>query len=680
MKSLRIVSELFLTHFTTINRFVKHTSAAARITKKGKLGLLKIYILFLFFSFYSGFTQNNVKHKVSQFELLKNKTEEIAKIKPDSASKFADDLLYMAKASKSENFIATALSVMVDVKIRQSMPDLADSLNKISLAKNLKIGNRVEIAKNYSQSGTICQNKGDYVNATIFFNKSLDFSDENSQMPLVKYNYRCLSKINSIQKNSERALFYARKSISGKASLGAKDIGLGLISMADYYVDVNKIDSAEKYYKQAFELFDKNKIEHSKAWVLSLWSIIYAEKDLIKTIGMMHDAQAIFDKIAPESVFSANNIGNMGEVYFMIARNDSLINLIKKDGLPNTKVALLSESEKFFLRALDYSEKSKNAYTFLYMSGNLADLKAYKGDYKSAYENLLNKFKYNDSLFSQKNKNAIAKLESEKEILELNAENKQKSNNNKILIGLVLGLSVLSFLGYRNFRNRQKIQQLKITELEKDKQLLAVDAILQGQEEERNRIAKDLHDGLGGMLSGVKMSFVNMKENLIMDAENVKSFEKSILQLDSTIAELRKVAHNLMPEALAKFGLKDAIKDFCNSMEGSSHVKIIYQFFGEERSIGNTAEVYIYRIIQELVSNAIKHAEPTQIVVQMTLAEKNILLTIEDNGIGIDSSKKRNSSGIGLKSVQQRVDYLNGKLDFENNEPTGTVVNIELNA
>jgi signal transduction histidine kinase len=115
-------------------------------------------------------------------------------------------------------------------------------------------------------------------------------------------------------------------------------------------------------------------------------------------------------------------------------------------------------------------------------------------------------------------------------------------------------------------------------------------------------------------------------------------------------------------------------------MESSSHVKIIYQFFGEERSIGNTAEVYVYRIIQELVSNAIKHAEPTQIVVQMTLAEKNILLTIEDNGIGIDSGKKRNSSGIGLKSVQQRVDYLNGKLDFENNEPTGTVVNIELNA
>ena len=420
---------------------------------------LKIYVLILLSIGQNSHAQNKAKDKLSTFETLKNETEEIARIKPDSASGYADKLLKMAKASKSEQLIATALSTMVDVKIRQSLPDLADSLNKISLAENIRLNNRAEIAKNYSQAATICQNKANYVDATNFFNKSLDFADKTSQLILTKYNYRCLSKINYIQKNAEKALFYAKKSIEGNTNLGAREMGLGLISMADYFVNVNKVDSAAKYYGEAYTLFDKNKIEHSKAWVLSLWAIIYAEKDLIKTIEMMYDAQVIFDKIAPESVFSANNIGNMGEVYFILAQNDSLINRIKKVGLPKTKASLLAESEKYFQRALDYSQKSKNAYTYLYMSGSLANLQAYNGDYKNAYQNLQSKFKYNDSLFSQKNKNAIAKIESEKEVLQLSAENSAKSTQNKILIGLTLGLLALAFLGYRNFRNHQKIAE-----------------------------------------------------------------------------------------------------------------------------------------------------------------------------------------------------------------------------
>ncbi len=640
---------------------------------------LKICVLILLFSCQNGYAQNNKKNKLSTFEILKNETEEIARIKPDSASRFADELLKIAIASKSEQLIAIALSTMVDVKIRQSLPDLADSLNKVSLAKNIKLNNRAEIAINYSQFGTVCQNKGDYVSAISFFNKSLDFADKISQLMLTKYNYRCLSKINSIQKNNEKALFYAKKSIEGKANLEAREMGLGLISMADYYVDMNKIDSAEKYYGEAYKLFDKNKIEHSKAWVLSLWSIIYAEKNLIKTIGMMYEAQLIFDKIAPKSVFSANNIGNMGEVYFMLAKNDSLIKCIKKVGLPKTKVALLSESERYFQRALYYSQKSKNAYTYLYMSGNLADLQAYKGDYKNAYNNLQNKFKYNDSLFSQKNKNAIAKLESEKEVLQLNAENKQKSTLNKVLVGSTVGLLLLGLLSYRNFRNRQKLQQSKITELEKDKQLSAVDAMLKGQEDERNRIAKDLHDGLGGMLSGVKISFSNMKENLIMSAENVTVFEQSISQLDNTISELRKIAHNLMPEALVRFGLNDAINDFCASIMIATHINIIYESMGELRKLDNTANTYIYRIIQELINNAVKHGQPSQILVQLTTTSHKILITVEDDGKGMDLTKKTLSKGIGMTNIEHRVNYFKGNLAFEHKEPSGTAVNIELN-
>ncbi|MBK8610120.1 MAG: hypothetical protein IPL84_09260 [Chitinophagaceae bacterium] len=202
--------------------------------------------------------------------------------------------------------------------------------------------------------------------------------------------------------------------------------------------------------------------------------------------------------------------------------------------------------------------------------------------------------------------------------------------------------------------------------------------MLKGQEEERSRLAKDLHDGLGGMLSGVKLSFVNMKENLIMDAESVTSFEKSILQLDNTIAELRKVAHNLMPEALVKFGLKNALLDFCNSMQLSGKTKIIFEQLGTERLLSNTADLYIYRIAQELINNAIKHADADQILVQLTKTTEKVLLTVEDDGKGFNTELVKSAKGIGLKNIQQRVDYLKGKIDIASQTAEGTSVNIEL--
>ena len=171
-----------------------------------------------------------------------------------------------------------------------------------------------------------------------------------------------------------------------------------------------------------------------------------------------------------------------------------------------------------------------------------------------------------------------------------------------------------------------------------------------------------------------------MKENLIMDAENTVAFERSISLLDNTITELRKVAHNLMPEALAKFGLKNAVEDFCQSMQRSSNIKIICEQLGTERDLGNSANVNVYRIIQELVNNAIKHAQASQILVQLTKSSDKVLLTVEDDGKGFDINTLENATGIGYINLKQRIAYLNGKLDIETKPSQGTAVNIELTA
>ena len=277
----------------------------------------------------------------------------------------------------------------------------------------------------------------------------------------------------------------------------------------------------------------------------------------------------------------------------------------------------MNESIKNYKIAIEVSTKMNSNKIRAWAYDWLSVVYQIQKNYYQAFTYMKNYEYLYDSIVTEENFKRLAAVEhkyelgkKDNEIISLGFSNKKKSLQNKIVIGAAVALLFISFLGYRNFKSKQKLQQQQIAELEKEKQLQAVDAMLKGQEEERGRLAKDLHDGLGGMLSGVKLSFSNMKENLILDADNAVRFEKSISQLDNTIAELRKVAHNLMPEALVKFGLKSAVEDFCETLQSSSGCKIMYQQLGAERDLENIANVNIYRIIQELVNNAVKHANP----------------------------------------------------------------------
>ncbi|MGZ8538539.1 MAG: ATP-binding protein, partial [Flavisolibacter sp.] len=285
---------------------------------------------------------------------------------------------------------------------------------------------------------------------------------------------------------------------------------------------------------------------------------------------------------------------------------------------------------------------------------------------------------------------SIIRLEKEKEVqvLSLNQKNQsisQKTTLNYFLASFLILFLLFGFVGMRNLRHRQKLskqqdllQEQRIRELEKDKQLVAVDSMLKGQEEERTRLAKDLHDGLGGMLSGVKFSLMNMKSNLIINHENVIMFERSLDMLDSSIQELRRVAHNMMPEALTKFGLDEALKDYCDNINNAQIVQVKYQSFGMENRMDTNTEIIVYRIVQELFANIFKHAKATEVLVQLLREGDRLAITVEDNGKGFDIRDLEKSKGSGWANIHSRVDYLKGKLDLHSEEGKGTSVNIEL--
>lgn len=268
------------------------------------------------------------------------------------------------------------------------------------------------------------------------------------------------------------------------------------------------------------------------------------------------------------------------------------------------------------------------------------------------------------------------------ELLESKSHNQQLKIANKnilniILLTLVGILILLVVLFVKNYKQKLILRQKRITELEIQQQLMATEAVLMGEEKERVRVAKDLHDGLGGLLSGIKFSFQNMKGNLTIPKENENEFEKGIKMLDTSIDEIRRIAHNMMPETLVKFGLDTALEDFCSNIDQTGNICVNYHSIGmKDYIIEQPKAINMYRIVQELVNNSLKHAQAKSIIVHLIKNDDNLSLTVEDDGIGFDSKSIENNKGIGWSNIYTRINFLKGKLDLQSILGNGTSVQL----
>jgi len=346
-----------------------------------------------------------------------------------------------------------------------------------------------------------------------------------------------------------------------------------------------------------------------------------------------------------------------------------------------TEHALQIQTQKNFLLMADISLAAGNLdayYLYSYKNDSISKI-IDRNRIQRNLESLEQQYK------AKEREQEIEKLEKEKAVQKL------KYRTNQFVLILVAGIFfttlIITLLLLRS--NRQKrlileqekeIQIAKINKLEKEKQLLASEAILKGEEQERHRLAKDLHDGLGGLLSGIKYSFSHMKENLIMTPENQRSFERSMDMLDSSIRELRRVAHNLMPESLIKFGLAASINDICKDITASGALSVTFQSYDLDKlQTDQSVLLTIYRIIQELLNNILKHAGARAALVQLIYREHKLTITVEDDGHGFDTSMISRSTGIGLENIRSRINYLGGTLDIQSTPGKGSTFNIELN-
>ena len=208
--------------------------------------------------------------------------------------------------------------------------------------------------------------------------------------------------------------------------------------------------------------------------------------------------------------------------------------------------------------------------------------------------------------------------------------------------------------------------------MEQEKQLVATQAVLEGETHERVRIARDLHDGLGSMLTGVKLKLMEMKKGVTLEYSDVERFDNALGLLDESVQEMRRVAHHLMPDSLSRFGLKPAVDDFCRNFAPT----VVFDYFGEETRIDPLLEVVIYRSIHELVNNALKYSGASQILVQIMQEPNRIAFTVQDDGCGFDPSAE--TQGTGLQNIRNRIASFGGSIQIDSKAGEGTEVNGEL--
>ncbi|MFC6102692.1 tetratricopeptide repeat-containing sensor histidine kinase [Olivibacter domesticus] len=496
-------------------------------------------------------------------------------------------------------------------------------------------------------------------------------------------------------------------------------LGSQYVAVSVAFMNLEQYDKAETYLNTAIQFLRKSTIEPSR--LVAAYNRAGENYILLKKYP---EAKQALDSIKhiltpyPQSELYAGYYLVEGMYYHHLNEfQKALISFDKGIGSANgpNKVYRIQEIQFFKIKSLIAAKKFQDAKKILLnlssdeelMSLDDSRLEIYAGmsetyagleDTRLAY--LWNKrySELSDSLNASRLKNDIHELEikyqdaeKQKKITKLEAEKEKAvlSSKNTKLANWLLGITSVSLLIIAIFilyyyRNKGKLatqkeinykQQLK--EMEHQQQLITTKAVLEGEEKERARVARDLHDGLGGMLAGVKINLSGWAANHDTQTQDVE-LSRIIGQLDNSVKELRLIARNMMPETLLKFGLETALRDLCESiMSESLHVD--FQPFGIKKDIPLPIQITVYRIVQEILSNTIRHAKATNIVLQCSLNEGIFFITAEDNGIGFDANTLKDKAGMGLNNIKNRVEYLKGKVEIISTINEGTTVNIELN-
>lgn len=530
----------------------------------------------------------------------------------------------------------------------------------------LKIAQTNEVNQSaiYSSFGMLHKTEGNYEKAieTYFEGIKHDEETNNDYGKFVKLINlaNTYSKIENISKSVEyesKALDLAKNSKDININFA---VGTLLNNIGGSYAKLNDFDKALEYFNQSLIVNLKNENRKEIARNYNNLGFIYEKKEnLPQAIEHLKKALEIREEFGDEDELIETQM-MLGTVYGSI-KNYTL-------------------SERHFKKALDLAIKidDKALISEVYLA--VSDSYVKRNNYLNALNSFKNHARFKDSILFENSQDNINEIEikfqterKDKEIVKQQLEiQKRKAQNNYMLVGLIfliVGIVTLVFI----YKQYQKRKTQEILTLRRESQIKTLEALIEGEENERFRIAKELHDGVNGDLSAIKYKLSSLMET------NNKIISEAIAMIDESCKQVRAISHNLVPPSLKNFNLVEAIETYCNNLNTiNPSIEIVFQHLGDEVELPQKAEVNVFRIVQELVTNSLKHADAKIINVQLSNRDNNLQITVEDDGKGFDK-KEKDGNGIGLSNVQSRIEYLKAEVDFVSNERgTSYIMEIDL--
>ncbi|MGE6356948.1 ATP-binding protein [Flavobacterium sp. NPDC079362] len=614
--------------------------------------------------------------------------------------------------------------------------DSVKSIYSFKLSKLYLMIQDVQKSKEYLQQGNRLKTKFPFLNDVAIFYNSYSFLEkgdvdgfENALLEvnnkLKKYTNTEAYKIRAValqnygvmqqRKNNEKGYMkiLVHEAIPAAKKSGDSELISGLYkAVAIIFMNNNDREKASEYLRDA-QYYIEVTTKKSPTLIESKMETYIINAENLVELKRFYDAKKVLDKAYdklqnhPESNLNDSYFYSEGLYYGKQNKNDKALESFEK-GIKSAvkhqnQIALnrLKFAEYEVLFKLKNFDKAKaNLEYLLEKTPFIVDQKNYYNELSKVYNATKNydkayfySHKYNvinDSLNDTKFKSEIVELEAkykkaenEKKITLLQSQNEKTAllvNNNRLNSILFAVLSVLLFLIVLFLwilnKNQKKLSiqkeinhEQELSALENQQKLSVSNALIEGEEVERKRIARDLHDGLGSMLSGLK---IHLK---LAEKENALSPAEINTLLDNSIKELRNISQNLMPESLLKLSLEHALRDLCMA-NSNAKTEIEFQYLVQKPNLPKNYEIVIYRIIQELLINALKYADASQILVSCSQNKDTFFITVEDNGIGFDVFVK--SNGMGLRNIKNRVEILKGKLEIESVLHKGTSTYIEL--
>ncbi|RYY62850.1 MAG: tetratricopeptide repeat protein [Chitinophagaceae bacterium] len=482
------------------------------------------------------------------------------------------------------------------------------------------------------------------------------------------------------------------------------DVANAKVGIAMIYQSQEKVPLAEKYVREALEILRDQSAPTQRLNALHTLANIYGMQGKI-TDAMDIDKEGLtlseqsgnqffksmfYDNMANCYLFGDPPDFNRSLQYFRLSFSiDSSFGNAKQmsDSYRNMGTVFMTQKKyteaiPFLIRSIELARSAGFLQGEQETSQVLSTAYNLSGNDPLAYETLKNSNRLKDSLVNASREAKIAELqafyETEKQKQTIELQETQLSRKNYIITGTLITALLAGLLGYSLYRRYQLKQQSRLQQEIMNQQELATRAVIQAEEKERERIARDLHDGVGQMMSAAKMNLSAFEaEQQFGNPDQRLSFEKIVGLVDESCKEIREVSHNMVPNALLKHSLSAAVRDFLDKIDQKA-LRIHLYTEGLDKRLDSSVETVLYRVIQECVNNVIKHANASSLDISIIRDNDGISATIEDNGTGFDAAAKEHADGIGLKNIQARIGYLKGTIDLDSAPGRGTMIGLHV--